>query len=490
MIRRRLSPAVLAALTLTCLLLLRAPLEGRAWFSLLLSAGAFSAAIAAFHCPDRRARRVSVLAAGLAAGALLAYPGLLRMAWDAEASSLGMPAGQVTEIRGVLASDSTLSRKGDTVLSLSLRGAVSSFLSLSATAQGRVLVLVTGNYPFSAGSLLSVRCSPKPFASAGPEAWIAYAGRADVRMGGYDGAFWAARAGIREGVSRTLSRAGYPASALLEALLIGAREDVPQDLADGFLKSGSLHVLALSGMHAGILAALVTGLLFFLPWKTVRFLAAAALLVAFQILAGWLPSLLRATSMFLIGGAAALLDRDAEPLNLLALSALPILLLNPYDASSLSFQLSYLALAGIFLVTPLAGRPLSGLVPGFLLSPVALSLGALAATTPLLLASTGSFYPSGILAGLVLVPLTTAFLWAGLAFLAAAAVGWGWLMTALSAVLSWLYGATAACARFFSAFPSLTAEGAGLRAAAAVTGLAAAGIVLFLPIRAREGKRT
>jgi len=490
MIRRHLSPAVLCVLVLIALLLPRGPASPPPWVPIALCAGASSLSIVAFHCGGRRTGRLAVQAAGIAAGALLAHPGLVRMAWDRQSAGLSLPLGAVTEVRGVLAADSSLSRKGDTILSLSLRGAGSSTRSITATARGRMLVVLSGNYPFAAGTVLSVRCLPRASDADGPESWLSYATRFDVETEGFAGAFWAARSAVRLAAARALSLAGYPASALLEALLIGAREDVTPELEEGFLRSGSLHILALSGMHAGILAGLVSALLFFVPWKTVRFLVSAALLCLFQLLAGWLPSLLRATSMFLVAGIAALLDRDMEPMNLLALSALPILMINPYDARSMSFQLSYLALSGIFLVSPLVERPLLGRVPGFLSSPVSLSLGALAATTPLLLGLTGAFYPSGIAAGLLLVPLTTVFLWAGLAFLAAAAVGWGGLMAVLSEVLSRLYDATAACARFFASFPYLDLKGSDMAlTAVAATGLAALGIALFLPIRFRNGDR-
>ena len=69
---------------------------------------------------------------------------------------------------------------------------------------------------------------------------------------------------MRQWLHRAAARVGYPVSALLEALLIGSREDVPPDLYDGFKRTGSLHILALSGLHVTVIYGIIAGLLGFL----------------------------------------------------------------------------------------------------------------------------------------------------------------------------------------------------------------------------------
>ena len=114
-------------------------------------------------------------------------------------------------------------------------------------------------------------------------------------------------------------------------------------------------------------------------------------LLFYQFLAGFMPSLLRATVMIVIGGIAVLLDRDGEPINVLALSGIVLLLIDPFQAFTLSFQLSFLALGR----DPRASAPsCSGRwhrsLPRFLLLAFAMSAGAQAATLPLVIGRFGS----------------------------------------------------------------------------------------------------
>src|SRR5208282_5018994 len=152
-----------------------------------------------------------------------------------------------------------------------------------------------------------------------------------VRVTGFSGGAWAFRAEARKWLHRAVADAGYPASALLEALLIGAREDVPADLQEGFKLTGSLHILALSGLHVTALYGVAAGALWFLRRQWLKFVAASCAILFFQFLAGFMPSLTRATVMILVGGTAVLLDRDREPLNLLALSGIILLLIDPWQ---------------------------------------------------------------------------------------------------------------------------------------------------------------
>jgi len=373
----------------------------------------------------------------------------------ADQAYLPIPEGAVTGFSGTLAQDSSLSQRGDTVLRVSLRGVSSARTGIAATARGLALIFVTGDYRFSMGEILSFRAGLTRYDGQGAETFVGRAGRAEVARSGYAGRIWQARAEAREWLHRAVSEAGYPASALMDALLVGSREDVPAALNEGFQRTGSLHILALSGLHVSVIYGLLSGLLGFLRGRLPKFLAATAVLLFYQFLAGFMPSLLRATAMILAGGIGLLLDRDAEPINLLAISGIGILLADPFQAFSLSFQLSYLALAGILAIGPLVKRPLEGLVPPVLLAPLALSIGAQAATLPLVVARFGVYYPSGLVASLVLVPLTTLFLWCGLAWLPLSAVPWPFLHEAGARVFGALYAAIDGSARLLARLPGV-----------------------------------
>ena len=291
----------------------------------------------------------------------------------------------------------------------------------------------------------------------------------------------AGRAEGRGWLHRAVSRAGYPASALMEALLIGSREDVPADLYENFRKTGSLHILALSGLHVSVLYGFLIAVLGFLRSRGMKLMIATLALLFYQFLAGFMPSLLRATVMICLAGACLLLDRDHEPLNLLALSGAAILIADPFQASSLSFQLSYLALAGILALGPPVQRALEGRLPKVVLTPLAMSLGAQIATFPIVIARFGTWYPSGLLASLILVPLTTALLWAGLGWLVLFLVPWPPLHDLGARAIGLLYASIDSSARVMGRLPGVSIDPRLLVPAVCVSAAAMLGLALFVP---------
>ena len=484
MIRRHLTPAVASflALLLCCL---AAPAAGRAWWI----PAAIALAFAGVSCTLLAARigpRPSILLLGASAGLLLGAASHLRMAGSSDRAFLPVPTAGVSGFVATVSQDSTLTRQGDTVLRLRLESASSDRAGISGRARGNLLLFLGGDSRFSIGQRLRVQAGLAEAVSFGPERWVARARRADVITAGFAGPVWALRSEARAWLHRAVSRVGYPASSLLEALLVGAREDVPADLYDGFLRTGSLHILALSGLHVTVLYGAAAALLWFLRRGWQRFLAATAVLLFYQFLAGFMPSLLRATVMIVIGGTAALLDRDQEPINVLALSGIALLLIDPFQAFTLSFQLSFLALAGILVLGTLIQRPLAAGLPRFLLLAVAMSAGAQAATLPLVIGAFGAWYPSGLLAALVLVPLTTGFLWAGLAWLPLSLVPWTALHSACAAAFGLFYRVIQFCAQTFSLVPGIAFPHAVLPWLAAGTGLAVLLAATALPLKGRR----
>ena len=489
MIRRHITPA-LAAFTVLLLGCLAGSLPvGRLWWiALALSLAAAAGAAATLvrpapSAPGRPGRRVGILLLGVSAGFLLGSVSQARMAGTAARSFLPMPEGDVTDFSGSVTQDSSLTPKGDTVVRLEMTSASSSRRGIAAGARGSLLLFVPGDSRFSIGQQLLVHAAPSRLAGFGPEQWAARAPRADVSTRGFAGPAWAFRAEARGWLHRTVSRVGYPASALLEALMIGVREDVPPDLYDGFARTGSLHILALSGLHVTVLYGVVAGLLWFVRTKWQRYLAASLFLLLYQFLAGFMPSLLRATVMIVLGGCAALLDRDREPLNVLALSGIVLLVIDPFQAFTLSFQLSFLALAGILVIGTLLQRPLVSRLPQFLLLAFAMSAGAQAATLPLVIARFGTYYPSGLVASLVLVPLTTGYLWAGLAWIPLSLVPWPLLHDMCATLFGVFYEVIRACAHALSRVPGLVFDPAAVPWLPGGAALAAALAATVLPVK-------
>jgi predicted membrane metal-binding protein len=127
--------------------------------------------------------------------------------------------------------------------------------------------------------------------------------------------------------------------------------------------------------------------------------------------------------MLTIGGICFAFGRRVAPTSVLALSFLATTLLMPRSVHSLSFQLSFLALTGILLLSGPISTALPRAIPRLVRRGLGAALGAQLATVPLVLSSFGVVYPVGLVAGLLLAPLATGFLWAGIAATASAGAG-------------------------------------------------------------------
>ncbi|HTP57536.1 MAG TPA: ComEC/Rec2 family competence protein, partial [Spirochaetia bacterium] len=294
MLRRHLTPAILAFCFMLCCCFLCHLLAGR---EALLGAGALAVAAAgiALAALPGSSRRSGVLLLACAAGVLLGVFSLARMSYEPRLASLPFPEGDVSGFSGVLLEDSILSSSGDTILRVSLSEAASRSRNVTASARGKVLARVRGDYRFALGQQIVFRTGLSRLDAATGETWTAVVERKDLVRSGFSSLPWALRAEARDWLHRAIARAGYPASALMEALLVGSREDVPPDLSDGFRKTGSLHILALSGLHVSVLYALLLGAVGFLRSKPLKLFIVTVVLVFYQVLAGFMPSLLRAT---------------------------------------------------------------------------------------------------------------------------------------------------------------------------------------------------
>ena len=152
---------------------------------------------------------------------------------------------------------------------------------------------------------------------------------------------------------------------LLTGILLGKRSDVPTETLDVFRNSGTFHVLAVSGLHVGLVAMFCYfGFsLFRFPQKILGLLTIIAVLI-YACLVGFRPSVFRASLMAVLFLFATLIDRDADIFNLLAFAALVLLLLNPLQLWDIGFQLSFVAVASIVYCVPKMEKPLRRLWGG------------------------------------------------------------------------------------------------------------------------------
>lgn len=248
----------------------------------------------------------------------------------------------------------------------------------------------------------------------------------------FRGALFTLRARVVEAFRATL-----PAkeAALMAGLTVGAREDFSEEFRDAMAKSGTTHLVALSGYNISVIALVVMPLLLLVFPHRAAFGATLAVIFAFVLMTGAEASVVRAGVM----GGVALLAREAGRMysirNAIAFSALIMVLINPKVlAFDLGFQLSFLALIGIVYLKPAFDRFLArGDMPSVFSwrENLATTAAAQLAVAPLLIVSFGSVSLSALLANLVVleaVPLTMGlgFILAGVSFvssLAAQALG-------------------------------------------------------------------
>lgn len=222
----------------------------------------------------------------------------------------------------------------------------------------------------------------------------------------------------------TIDAIPYPSATtapLVKALLTGDRSDLTKEITGIFRDSGASHILALSGLHLGVLylllARLTAPLGNSLAARRLRYSLIIASALFYAVMTGGSPSIVRAFLFIAINETARLLGRKRDPVRVL-LAALTIqLALRPDVIASVGFQLSYAAMAGIFLLYPTLeriypasdGGRWSGLNP-FRKSwnAAMLSISCQAFTAPIVWHYFRTFPKYFILTNLLALPLTSA----------------------------------------------------------------------------------
>jgi len=146
-------------------------------------------------------------------------------------------------------------------------------------------------------------------------------------------------------------------SGLMCAILLGDRSNIPVHIRELFVKTGTAHILAISGLHVGIVAGCFFMFFRILPInRRCKLVATVIMLIAYMIVVEARPSVVRATVMtvtILIGIA---IERESDFISMLSLSALMLLTVNPYNIFDVGFQLSYICVVAIFWFYPLFER--------------------------------------------------------------------------------------------------------------------------------------
>jgi competence protein ComEC len=164
---------------------------------------------------------------------------------------------------------------------------------------------------------------------------------------------------VRETLNKRLQKLAFnPIElAFVKALFLGQRQDITSDIYADYAKAGVVHILAISGLHIGIilmiLLFILQPLLYFKRGKTIRLLIILVTLWSFAVIAGLSPSVVRAVTMFSLFAIVKGLKRSSNSINTLAISAFVLLLIRPAFCFDLGFQLSYAAVAAIIIIKPI-----------------------------------------------------------------------------------------------------------------------------------------
>jgi len=150
------------------------------------------------------------------------------------------------------------------------------------------------------------------------------------------------------------------ALALINALLLGQRQDLSEEVYRNFAAAGAVHILAVSGLHVGIIMVFLQFI--FKPLdrnrkgKIIKIIAVVVVFWIFAIIAGLSPSVLRAVLMFSFLTYAMESNRPTSTLNTLFASAFVLLVIEPNLLFHVGFQMSYLAVFSIFWITPILAK--------------------------------------------------------------------------------------------------------------------------------------
>ena len=207
---------------------------------------------------------------------------------------------------------------------------------------------------------------------------------------------------------------------LVKALCLGYKNDLDPEIKNTFVKTGTIHLLAVSGLHTGAVYLLL-GFLLRLTGINNRYLHLALLPVLWMYagITGLSPSVIRAAQILSFITIGRVFVRDYSPVNCIAASAFFTLLFQPHALYSISMQMSYAAYTGIILLYPLCHKTVSRFPK--LIRPVGsllcISLSAQLATFPLSIYYFHFFSLSGFLINIPAVPLATLLLYTSLILL-------------------------------------------------------------------------
>lgn len=225
---------------------------------------------------------------------------------------------------------------------------------------------------------------------------------------------YAARHVICDTIDRFFDRR-HPDNGFLKAILVGDRSALKDDIEEDFIKTGTVHILSVSGAHVGLIACifLFTFGMLNIPKKT-NIILTASLLIFYSFVAGLNPPIVRSTIMFAIFAIGYLIGREGHMLNTLFLAAFVMLLAEPKALFDPGFQLSFSSIAAILILSPRieglfrldrpAKRSVLSKVKLYIMKAVSVSVAAWLGVAPIVGYYFNIVSPVTVIANLIIVP--------------------------------------------------------------------------------------
>ena len=244
--------------------------------------------------------------------------------------------------------------------------------------------------------------------------------------------------------------------AVVAAMALGDKSSLTKDLKETYSMTGASHILALSGLHLGIIYALLSMLVVGRRWQMVSQVAIILSIWAFVFLTGMSTSVVRSAIMLTVYALLAIGHRQKMSVNTLAFTAIIMLLVSPQALYDVGFQMSFMAVFSILLFTPLFYRPFSSeylmthRLVKWLWGMVAVSIAAQIGVAPLIAYYFGRFSCFFLLTNFIVIPAATLILYLSLVTL---------LIPSIGVILASIVGLLNTTLLYISTIPGATIDG-------------------------------
>lgn len=204
----------------------------------------------------------------------------------------------------------------------------------------------------------------------------------------------------------------HDAYSFISALTLGYKEELSNEIKEAFRASGTSHVLALSGLHVGIIYAVLAFTLSFLRKNRKQIITQQTIIIIalwiYAFITGLSPSVLRATIMLSIVSFGMILEKKAFTYNSVAAAAFLILIFNPFQLFDVGFQMSFASVLSILYLNPLINAiyKSKNRISNYIWSILSISIAAQLGVFPIALYYFGTFPTYFFISNLIIVPMT------------------------------------------------------------------------------------